>query len=80
MAADAACRVTGFVLRVSFWFLFGLCQEQLEKRVLETVLFSLFSACENHEGVEYDAMILATVQTYFLLISWFVVMYVYFCV
>ena len=32
--------------------LFGLCQEQLEKRVLETALFSLFSARENHEGGE----------------------------
>ena len=30
-----------------FFVSFGLCQEQLEKRVLETVLFSLFSAREN---------------------------------
>ena len=31
-----------------FLVLFGLCQEQLEKRVLETALFSLFSARENN--------------------------------
>ena len=48
--------------------------------MLETALFSLFSARKNHEGGEYDVMILATVQTYFLLMSLFVVMYVYFCV
>ena len=30
--------------------------------------------------MEYDVMILATIQTYFLLMSWFGVMYVYFCV
>ena len=30
--------------------------------------------------MEYDVMILATIQTYFLSMSWFVVMYVYFCV
>ena len=35
-----------------FFVLFGLCQEQLEKRALETALFSLFSARENHEGGE----------------------------
>ena len=46
--------------------------------MLEIALFSLFSA--RNEGGEYDVMILATVQTYFLLMSWFVVMYVYFCV
>ena len=28
--------------------MFGLCLEQLEKRVLETALFSLFSARENN--------------------------------
>ena len=33
-----------------FFVLFGLCQEQLEKRVLETALFSLFSTRANHEG------------------------------
>ena len=35
-----------------FFVLFGLCQEQLEKRVLETALFSLFSTRANHEGGE----------------------------
>ena len=35
-----------------FFVLFGLCQEQLEKRVLETAFFSLFSTCANHEGGE----------------------------
>ena len=48
-----------------FLFLSGLCREQLENRVLETVLVSLCSARENHEGGEYK--------------SWFVVMYVFFC-
>ena len=50
-----------------FLVLFGLCREQLENRVLETGLISLCSARENHQGGEYDAMILATVHTYFLL-------------
>ena len=63
MAADAAWTVTGFMLRVSFLFLFfGLCREQLENCVLETALVSLCSTGENHEGGEYDIMILATVQ------------------
>ena len=48
-----------------FSFLFGLCREQLENRVLETALVFLCSARENYEGG--DVMILATVQTYFLL-------------
>ena len=47
-----------------FLVLFGLCREHLENRVLETALVSLCSARENHEGGEYDVMILATVQTY----------------
>ena len=46
---------------------FGLCREQLENRVLETALVSLCSARKNHEGGEYDVMIIATVKTYFLL-------------
>ena len=50
-----------------FLSLFGLCREQLENRVLETALDFLCSARENHEVGEYDVMILATVQTYFLL-------------
>ena len=50
-----------------FLFLFGLCRKQLENRVLETALVSLCSTRENHEGGEYHIMILATVQTYFLL-------------
>ena len=41
---------------------FGLCREQLENRVLETALVSLCSTRENHEGGEYDIMILATIQ------------------
>ena len=45
-----------------FLILFGLCREQLENRVLETALVSLCSARENHEGGEYDIMILAAVQ------------------
>ena len=31
-----------------FFVLFGSCQERLEKRVLETALFSLFSVRENN--------------------------------
>ena len=38
----------GFRAEGEFLVLFGLCQEQLEKRVLETALFSLFSAHENN--------------------------------
>ena len=45
-----------------FLVLFGLCREQLENRVLETALVSCCSAHENHEGGEYDIMILAAVQ------------------
>ena len=41
---------------------FGLCREQLENNVLETALVSFCSAHENHEGGEYDVMILAAVQ------------------
>ena len=57
MGANAAWRVTGFVLRVSSWLLFGLFRERLENRVLETVLVSCRSAHENHEGGKYDIMI-----------------------
>ena len=45
-----------------FLVLFGLCREQLENRVLETALVSSSSARENHEGEEYDIVILAVVQ------------------
>ena len=45
-----------------FLFLFGLCRKQLENRVLETALVSLCSTRENHEGGEYDIMILPAVQ------------------
>ena len=48
--ADAAWKVTGFVLRVSSCFLFDLCRERLENRVLETALVSCCSAHENHGG------------------------------
>ena len=44
MGANAAWRVTGFVLRVSSWFLFGLFRERLENRVLEIALVSCRSA------------------------------------
>ena len=57
MGANAAWRVTGFMLRVSSWLLFGLFRERLENRVLETALVSCRSAHENHEGEEYDIMI-----------------------
>ena len=40
-----------------FLFLFGLCRERLENRVLETASVSCRSAHENHEGGEYDIMI-----------------------
>ena len=56
MGANAAWRVTGFVLRVSSWFLFDLFRERLENRVLETALVSCRSAHEIHEGGEYDIM------------------------
>ena len=46
--------------------LFGLCRERLEDRVFETALVSFCSARENHEGGEYDIMILAAVQADFL--------------
>ena len=36
-----------------FLVLFGLCQEKLENRVLETALFSLFRTRANHEGGKY---------------------------
>ena len=37
-----------------------------ENRVLETALVSLCSARKNHEGGDYDIMILAAVQRYVL--------------
>ena len=40
-----------------FLFLFGLCQERLENRVLETALVSCCSANENHEGGKCDITI-----------------------
>ena len=46
-----------------FLFLFGLCQERLENRVLETSLVSCRSAHENHEGREYDIMVHSAAQT-----------------
>ena len=39
-----------------FLFLFGLCRERLENRVLETALVSCRTH-ENYEGGEYDVMI-----------------------
>ena len=49
--------MTGFVLRVSSWFLLGLIRERLENRVLKTALVFCRSAHENYEGGEYDIMI-----------------------
>ena len=46
-----------------FLFLFGLCRERLENRVLETALVSCCSAHENHEGGKYDIMVDDTAQT-----------------
>ena len=46
-----------------FLFLFGLCRERLENRVLETALVSCCSAHENHERGSYDITILAAVQS-----------------
>ena len=40
-----------------FLFIFGLCRERLENRVLEIALVSCRSAHENHEGGKYDIMI-----------------------
>ena len=52
------CSMEGDGLRAEgeFLFLFGLCQERLENRVLETALVFCRSAHENHEGGEYDIM------------------------
>ena len=51
---DGGYSIEGDGLRAEgeFFVLFGLCQEQLEKRVLETGLFSIFSTRANHEGGE----------------------------
>ena len=53
------CSMEGDGLRAEgeFLFLFGLCQERLENRVLETRLVSGCSAHENHERGKYDIMI-----------------------
>ena len=61
---DGGCSMEGDGLRAEgeFLVLFGLCRERLENRVLETALVSCCSAHENHEGGEYDIMILAAVQ------------------
>ena len=45
-----------------FLVLFGLCRKRLENRVLKTELVSFCCAHQNHEGEEYDIMILAVVQ------------------
>ena len=46
------CSMEGGGLRAEgeLLFLFGLCRERLENRVLETALVSCCSAHENHEG------------------------------
>ena len=58
------CNIEGAGLRAEgeFLVLFGLCRKRLENRVLETALVSCGSAHENHEGGEYDIMIIAAVQ------------------
>ena len=58
------CSMEGEGLRAEgeFLVLFGLCRERLENRVFETALVFFCSARENHEGGEYDIMILAAVQ------------------
>ena len=58
------CCIEGDGLRAKseFLVLFGLCRERLENRALKTASVSCCSAHENHEGGEYDIMILATVQ------------------
>ena len=58
------CSMEGDRLRAEgkFLFLYGLCRKRLENRVLETALVSCGSAHENHEGREYNIMILAVVQ------------------
>ena len=47
MGADAAWRVTGFVLRVRFCFYLACFRERLENRVLETAVVStlIVSGC-----------------------------------
>ena len=69
MQHGGGCSMEGEGLRAEgeFLVLFGLNRERLESRVLETDMVFLCSTRENHEGGEYDVMILATVQTYFLL-------------
>ena len=49
MGADAAWRVTSFVLRVSSCFYLACVENDLE-----TALVYCCSAHENHEGGEYD--------------------------
>ena len=53
------CSMEGDGLRAEgeILFLFGLCRERLENRVLETALVSWCSAHENHQGGNYDIMI-----------------------
>ena len=53
------CSIEGDGLRAEgeFLFLFGLCRERLENRVLETALVFCCSAHESHEGGEYDIII-----------------------
>ena len=45
-----------------FLVLYDFCRERLENRVLDTALVSCCSAQENHEGGEYNIMVLAAVQ------------------
>ena len=47
----------GLCAEGEFLFLFGLCRERLENRVLETALVSCRSTLKHHEGGEYDIMI-----------------------
>ena len=61
------CSIEGNGIRAEgeFLFLFGLGRERQENRVLETALFSCYSAHENHERRKYDIMIHDAVQAAF---------------
>ena len=66
------CSMKGDGLRAEgvFFVLFGLCRERLKNRALETELVSFCSADENHEGGEYDIMILAAVRADLMSKTW----------
>ena len=67
MGANAAWRVTGFVLRVSSWHLFGLFRERLENRVLGRTL--VVSGCWISSSLGISAFKSAKVEVWFQLES-----------